>query len=541
MTLDKEAQKSSLSQVSLDKWDYGVAIASGTLTALLDIFWVGEFSLSDARTWGKNTVEKFVIKTAQAKGYVGTETKGAIRKLEDAKLLTDKLTHDFGGGKQHHLRDFGHHPTVFGLILSVLTQFTGVGYGTDTQGNFVCIPIPGIDPNSTDLLTKVYDGTITWTLHLISDMAGSSNPGIGTGIPGTLLSSLKELSAIPGIKAVFGTDDKSNFLFSRKISSLFNGTMFAERDVSGNIMQALPFDLRTELGITYQIGKQALSVLINECIVRAFYAVRRFCIELERKKVRDPADIYRLDTNSFLPFNNKTISRMTTISSATFSVMEISASAMKALAKNGNNKAGFAKDFFLGINYIGIGRTAVAVKNEIIYALEDMHGEYLQIAEKSKNVPVSGDSSIQSKMAHKDALDLFTEVGTSVGAIASMGTPLGLVSAAIAVYQKVSEAVAMETAAREDRIRIEQECTASIAVIKENRRQMELAVSEYMEISLKTFSAAFDEMDNAILANDSDGFIKGTEIVQNQLGRETPFRCQSEFDALMSSDDDLKL
>ncbi len=58
----------------------------------------------------------------------------AIKFLEEkVPIPQDKLTPEFGGGLQHHLRDFSHHPTILGLFFSILGQFTGMGYGTDAM------------------------------------------------------------------------------------------------------------------------------------------------------------------------------------------------------------------------------------------------------------------------------------------------------------------------------------------------------------------------------------------------------------------------
>ena len=44
----------------MNKWDYIVPIASGAMTAALDIFWVKDISLRDAHTWGAKKTEDFV-------------------------------------------------------------------------------------------------------------------------------------------------------------------------------------------------------------------------------------------------------------------------------------------------------------------------------------------------------------------------------------------------------------------------------------------------------------------------------------------------
>jgi hypothetical protein len=85
----------------------------------------------------ENTSISIVIKVSQLQGYPKDDLEGAIRYLEKKfPNPSDKLTPQFGGGLQHHLRDFSHHFTPLGLICSIITQFTGEGYGTDNDGNF---------------------------------------------------------------------------------------------------------------------------------------------------------------------------------------------------------------------------------------------------------------------------------------------------------------------------------------------------------------------------------------------------------------------
>ena len=54
-----------------------------------------------------------------------------------------------------------------------------------------------------NLCEKLFYGTFIWAGHMISDMAGSNqSAGAGTGIPGHILSFLKEVSALPIMKDV---------------------------------------------------------------------------------------------------------------------------------------------------------------------------------------------------------------------------------------------------------------------------------------------------------------------------------------------------
>ena len=339
-----------------DGLDYIVAVASGILTGLIDSFFVGELDLSECHEFGSQVVEEKVKKLGDSENL-----KKAIQNLEKRTknfFPSDANIMDFGGTRQHHLRDFAHHPTIVGLVCSILTQFTGMCYGTNAAGVFMVVPVADKERIGDTIPKKVIYGTLYWFLHLVSDMAGSNQyAGGGTGIPGPLLSLAKELSALPFFKQLNKDGNKSISVF---ISKLFNGTLFAERDAAGRIIKetVVPLDLRTEIGILH---KQALPVIINECIVRSFYMIRRFGLELKEHRVTGFRDLRQLDWNKLKPIGNRTVERMMTIATGTFTAVDIADAAIHGAINSGGNWAGFAKEFILRVNFVGIGRFAIAI------------------------------------------------------------------------------------------------------------------------------------------------------------------------------------
>ena len=211
-----------------DKADYALAVTSGVLAGLVDSLFVGEFSLEYANQWGNQQAEKLVLKVAKYQGYGGTDLGQAIKHLEyQFPIAADKATAAFGGGLQHHLRDFSHHPTPVGLVCSILTQFTGNVYGTDVAGAFQCVPLnkDGLNLVGQSFPEKIMFGAVNWFFHMVSDVAGSSGTvmkgSFGTGLPGPLASLLKEFSSTRLFKK---QDAKGCKEFSVYISKLFNGT-----------------------------------------------------------------------------------------------------------------------------------------------------------------------------------------------------------------------------------------------------------------------------------------------------------------------------
>ena len=92
------------------------------------------------------------------------------------------------------------------------------------------------------------------------------------------------------------------------------------------------------MGVAYQIGKQAVPVIANECIVRCFYLIRRLFLEVKQKKICSLAELKTLDAKNFLPFNNRTITHMITVSSGVFFAVTTSVAAVKAVVKNKGEK-----------------------------------------------------------------------------------------------------------------------------------------------------------------------------------------------------------
>lgn len=515
----------------MDKFDISVSVASGALTALIvDTFIIGDISLADANKWGTEKVENFVIDIAKLKDKSGkvkdNDLLSAVRFLEENyKLAADTVENSFGGAKHHHLYDFSHHPTPVGWFCSIATQFTKNVYGTDKIGAFqeIRITSKGLDSIYSDPVSKLWNGTIDWIFHMVSDIAGSSGTiykgGKGTGLPGPLLSLLKEISSNESIRKLAGkAGDTDRDNFSVMVQNLFNGRILADHSPDGKVKKGteIPFDLRTEIGLGHELTKQTIPVLVNECIVRAFFAITRFVRELDRLNVSSMSELKDLDLKKFLPFNNPELSRMLLISSASFSTVDITAAGVKAAIKNPGNKYGFAKDFLLGINYAGVLRLGIAGIGVAVSPekLEKCYDDFALISEKVKD----------------------NEVVACLSDI-----PMGIVPASIKVIKNCKESVEEYKEAREDRIRIQKECDEHIQILTEYRNDIESEVSEYLVTNMSVFDEAFSMMDEAILNNDSDAYIDANSRIQKQLGKEIQFDSQAGFNDLMASDDDFKL
>lgn len=344
-----------------DKWDCLVALGSGVVCAMMDILWTKEFSLIEGRNIADNKIENVVRKTAHMMGCESYDLKKCVKFLEDKfPIPSDRNTPDFGGGLQHHLRDFAHHPTIVGLIFSLLTQFTYKSYGTDANGNFLIVDVPEKSRVfiGEDTSSKIINGTFVWFFHLISDIAGSSSTaGLsgGTGIPGPILSIAKEMSCLPIFKSIHNNDTSLFVLLSK----MFNGTLFAKHDENGQIIREsiVKLDFRGEMGFAVEIGKQAIPVVVNECIVRTFYMIRQLARQIKEIQITRIEDFKKINIKEILPFNSPTLTRMLTVSTGVFTALDVSAAVV-------------TKKYWVSINYVGVGRFTLALGDEMVWALK---------------------------------------------------------------------------------------------------------------------------------------------------------------------------
>lgn len=394
-TLNKEIDKLTN---HADQTDYIVAACSGILCGLIDSIFVGEFSIDNATSWGKDKVDSFVKKIAKSQGCDSDDLTQCVRHLEKKfPIPADNATNLFGGGLQHHLRDFSHHPNILGLTFSMLTQYTGRVYGTDTCGVFCSYEIEDTSLIGKGHVEKISIGVVSWFFHMASDMAGSSGSisqgKYGTGLPGPLVSFLKVLSSLP----IFQSKDSTNE-FSKFISRLFNGTLLSQRGEDGRIIPdtVIKFDLRTEIGAIKEVGKQAIPVIINECVVRSFYFARRVYFEYNKKQPRTFSEaLNKIDWDNCLPYKNRTVVRMLTVAHGAFVAFDLIDAAVRTAASGQfADPLTFLARMGLRINIVGVGRFVIALGTDISMGLEKRKKENQRLFEVSKNLYIK-DAKIQ--------------------------------------------------------------------------------------------------------------------------------------------------
>lgn len=350
-----------------DALDYTIAVISGVLSGIIDSFIVGE-----------TNVDKDKIQEALEKKYHTAN--------DSAYKHKDKEGHWTSSALYHRLDDLAHHPTLGGLVASILVRYFRLVIfidGSDGKPHvfFADTSSPAVLEEEMKQLQKAWAGAIIggiclwlasvaekkyveeyeeemptplkkivkaigatpiiiellktvdiWVGHMMSDVSTSQ------GIPGVFLSFLKEISVLPFLR-------KTNLPVV--VDGLYNKGMHNLSGWGGVVFTAAK--------------KQAMPVLINEVLVRGFYFVRQL-VDAYNKC----GNFKDLDWNKVIPFGNRTVERMMTISSGTFMAVDLADAAIRSASNPTSiSVPTFFTNMVLRVNFVGIGRFAIAVGTDV--------------------------------------------------------------------------------------------------------------------------------------------------------------------------------
>ncbi|MDE5760046.1 MAG: hypothetical protein K2I11_03605 [Bacteroides sp.] len=369
--LDETIESIKALKPDCDKIDYALAASSGALCGILDIFLIGK---PDESPLGEITDKWFADKTTGFATFCGwkpvkeAKLENAISFLEskfkipyDQTRLGEAAKSVFGldtDTSRHHFESLAHNPSILGLFFSILDQFTNESHFViDGQLISLIEADKQFKLKGSNFVSKLFCGIINWFGHLTSDMSGSYKSAAkgnrGMGIPSPLWTWVNDIIVI-----------------KRKL-----GIPESEFDKSMNQMAIDVF--KEGFDIRFQTA-QTIPVLINELIVRVFYAVRRMCHYYSNtpKEYRSIKQMWQLCK----PFGNPTISRMLTVAHGTFCLVDVADATIRSFVAGGGNFNPI--EFFLRLNLAGVGRLTISLygetKREYSYRKAQKEAEFAQ-------------------------------------------------------------------------------------------------------------------------------------------------------------------
>lgn len=347
-SLDETIDSIKSLKSNCDYIDYALAASSGSLCGLLDVFLIGKPGESPLGNitdkWFENRVCDFA-KIFGWKENAQNPVKSAIGFLErffripydqrgcgDAGSIVYDLT-----PSNHHFKSLAHNPSLLGLFFSILDQFTNSSHFI-SEGELIEL----VDADSKFQLRgnsvpgKLWCGFANWIGHLVSDVSGSSGSKTrGMGIPSPLWTWTNSIIAI---KAKL---DIPISQFDKDINELALNLFKQGYDVRFQTAQAIP-------------------VLINELVVRLFYAIRRL-VKYYSETTKEERS-FKMLWSACEPFKNATVKRMLTAAHGTFCLVDIGDATVRGFATGGGSFN--AIEFFLRLNLVGVGRFTISLYGE---------------------------------------------------------------------------------------------------------------------------------------------------------------------------------
>ena len=199
--------------------------------------------------------------------------------------------------------------------------------------------------SNNGLSNSVFSPIVDWNLKLLNMLSLNPDKSIN-GIPSNISSNLKELLSLKP----FSTKDSVND-FTKLTHSLEGDNDFLRIN-----------DLNS---VAAKLGRSSIPVLLNEGLVRFYYFIRELIKLIKKNKIKSIKELNKDLIKNVIPFNNRTIARMMSVSTFVMSAIDLGFAQISAL-----NSGNYAVKFLLNINFIGVGRTIVAISTDVAMGIK---------------------------------------------------------------------------------------------------------------------------------------------------------------------------
>ena len=347
-----------------------LASACGVAMGTFSLLPLNSKVLETIEKWSEKDWHKSIVSIAQLVGYKKKDYKGSVQfLLNRAVSFTEQMESENDKGViRRKLFELSSHPSWAGLVFSILTQFSGQTLSFDEKKGIRMNPLPEHYAIGNTITEKVIIGFLYWLFYLSVDAVLSKRQILDEiGLPKELLRAIKDFVNLPLMKAIptsFEEAEKEYSLWLAKTLSESN-----QQDTSDSLFRRV---LRFLNESDTEIKEESFPVILNECLTRGLYIVRKVFLLVREKEISSISDLKKIEQIELIPFGNRLISHMLLVSSGSFVAANISGAALKAIAKKKVGKREFAKALLTEINIIGIGRFVIACAEDSKYWRDDI-------------------------------------------------------------------------------------------------------------------------------------------------------------------------
>lgn len=383
-----------------DKICYIAAAMSGVLTGTIRNFGIADAfeDLVDNFKNDKNW-KKFVVSLANKLGYMKSDYEGAVKFMADMAVNADRNNgfEELLEQVQKCLSKLSAHPTIVGLIFSITSQFSNLEYRIK-DNKLERTRLPEYYTVGRNYHEKVVYGFLYWVFDLSVNRAFSKRNILDNlNIPKHLTDLIKAFLDTDLMKNVPQNYDEAIRSYSEWIKNLFENSEIGK---DGDISET--FDLEASINTAMKgFYRDMMPIVLNECIIRAFYFVHKLTYEIKQNGISYVYDLNRISSESILPFNNRTISRMCLISSSTYVAINAGRVVIEYIKGKKVGDRNFKEVLLETLDFPGIFRLCIAVAMDAEYWKEDINIVFEKIRNVKQKEEMGGETD-QSVVDEED-------------------------------------------------------------------------------------------------------------------------------------------
>lgn len=193
---------------------------------------------------------------------------------------------------------------------------------------------------------------------------------------------LKELYKLPIFQNLPKDPIETEKIYSEWIKKIFEKSDYEDEDG-----ERVTFDLQEVMDkFARNVLESGFSIIVNECIVRSFYFIKKLTEEIKSENILSYSELDKIDAQKILPFNNRLVTRMITVSSGCFVAVNLVCAVGKTIKGGHYENAGeFAAALLTEVNIPGVGRFILVCVADSKYWGKDIKISLQRKAKTEKN------------------------------------------------------------------------------------------------------------------------------------------------------------
>lgn len=400
-----------------DKPYYLVAAMIGLMTGGFSELGLDVKMLEKIDEWDPKEIKEMVVKVAKLAGCKDKKYKAACAFLKQGAVqqIQREVPVNLAAFGREFMAELANHPSLAGLAFSIASQFSKKKYTIEEDGTIKKTKVPKYYVIGKNVEEKIFFGMFYWLFGLaFCNWASKRMILEELKAPKAILEIIKQFCNSKWVELVLVTDNPEEWISNwLKVAFLENNTKSKLAEVDEVIKD---FDLEEAIvGILKSEYAHFTMVLLNECLLRGFYFIRKVILEVQRLDISAPEQILELDYSALLPTNNRVVTRMSLIASGVYLGVNVATTTVKLIDSARTGDHNYAEVLLTGINIAGVGYFAYACVADKDNIVSDVKVSLERVTEWGK-AKFSKHATNDDSLLLEDVGDVFSVLGLSTDA-----------------------------------------------------------------------------------------------------------------------------